>query len=89
MSYKIFWHQEALEDLKRLGKAEGLRIVDKMESYLSASPKQLGKALTGKFKGLFRYRMGKYRVIYTVKEEAVTVLVLRVGKRDEIYRLGA
>jgi len=86
MSYEILWHQDALDDLKGLGRVEGLRMVDKVENYLAHSPREIGKSLTGRFKGLYRYRMGKYRVIYTVKDKILTVLVLRVGKRDEIYR---
>ena len=61
-------------------------IIKRVTSYLVESPLILGKALTGPLAGQFRYRYGKYRVIYTVDREDVLVLVLRVGKRDSIYK---
>jgi mRNA-degrading endonuclease RelE of RelBE toxin-antitoxin system len=44
-----------------------------------------GKALTGDLKGLWRYRIGDIRMIASIKDETVTVLVLRVAHRREIY----
>ncbi|NLJ49850.1 MAG: type II toxin-antitoxin system RelE/ParE family toxin [Candidatus Atribacteria bacterium] len=41
--------------------------------------------LKGNFKGFFRYRIGKFRVIYTIQENHLLILVLKVGKRDEVY----
>jgi mRNA interferase RelE/StbE len=36
---------------------------------------------------VWRVRVGEYRVIYTIKDDVVLVLVLRIGHRREIYRL--
>jgi mRNA interferase RelE/StbE len=43
------------------------------------SPRQLGRPLRGDKGGLWRYRIGDYRLICDIQEEKVTVLVLRVG----------
>jgi mRNA interferase RelE/StbE len=43
------------------------------------------KALTGDLKGLWRYRIGDIRMSASVKDETVTVLVLRVAHRREVY----
>ena len=43
------------------------------------------KALQGE-KGLFRIRVGDYRVIYTVRDEVLLVIVVKVGHRREVYR---
>ena len=48
-------------------------------------PKQRGKELTGNLAGLWRYRVGDYRVICDIANERVTVYVLRVGHRKQIY----
>lgn len=50
------------------------------------NPRSFGKALAGKLKGLWRYRVGDYRIICQIKDDTVTVLVLDIGHRKEIYR---
>ena len=49
-------------------------------------PRALGKALVGEMQGLWRYRVGDYRLICRIEDRAVTILVLEVGHRREIYR---
>ena len=49
-------------------------------------PRRLGHALTGARTGLWRYRIGPYRLISRIEDSRVVVLVLRVGHRSEIYR---
>lgn len=45
------------------------------------------KALKGKhFEGLYRVRSGDYRIVYQVRHQEVTVVVLRIGDRKDIYR---
>jgi mRNA interferase RelE/StbE len=48
--------------------------------------RQWGKPLHGDKKGLWRYRVGDYRLICDIQEEKITILVLRVGHRKEVYR---
>jgi len=50
------------------------------------NPRQWGKPLQGAKKGLWRYRVGDYRLICDIQDEKVTVLVLRVGRRKDVYR---
>jgi mRNA interferase RelE/StbE len=52
----------------------------------SADPRQLGKPLHGDKKGLWRYRVGDYRLICDIQNERVVVMVLEVGHRKEVYR---
>ena len=47
---------------------------------------QLGKPLHGDKGGLWRYRVGDYRLICDIQDERITVLVLRVGHRKDVYR---
>ena len=49
-------------------------------------PRRVGQALTGPMGGLWRYRVGYCRVICDIQDHRMRVLVLRVGKRDEVYR---
>lgn len=52
----------------------------------STNPRQWGKPLHGDQGGLWRYRVGDYRLICDIQDEKITVLVLRVGHRKDIYR---
>jgi mRNA interferase RelE/StbE len=50
------------------------------------NPRQWGKPLHGEKQGLWRYRVGDYRLICDIRDEEVIVLVLAVGHRKEVYR---
>jgi mRNA interferase RelE/StbE len=50
------------------------------------NPRQLGKALQGEKRGLWRYRVGDYRLICDIRDEVITVIVLEVGHRKDVYR---
>jgi mRNA interferase RelE/StbE len=51
------------------------------------NPRSLGQALQGtEFGGLWRYRVGDYRIICEILDKKLVVLVLRIGHRREVYR---
>jgi mRNA interferase RelE/StbE len=52
----------------------------------AADPRQFGKPLRGDKKGLWRYRIGNYRIICDIQDDRVVVLVLLVGHRKDVYR---
>jgi mRNA interferase RelE/StbE len=54
-----------------------------IEDTLGTDP-DIGEPLSGEFKGLFKYRIGEYRVIYARQSDSV--LVLRIGHRRSAYR---
>ena len=85
-AYKIIWHKEALEDLKRLDKPVRQKIFERIEIYLSKDPIGLGKPLRQNLSGMFRYRYGDYRIIYIVDIQNRLLTILEVGHRKEIYR---
>ena len=49
------------------------------------NPRQLGKALTGELSGLWRYRAGDYRIVCEIQDNVLTILVVRVAHRKDIY----
>lgn len=53
---------------------------------LAENPRQWGKPLDGDKVGLWRYRVGDYRLICDIQDERITVLVIRVGHRKDVYR---
>jgi mRNA interferase RelE/StbE len=48
--------------------------------------RQWGRALQGDKRGLWRYRVVDHRLICDIQDERITVLVLEVGKRKDVYR---
>ena len=50
------------------------------------NPRQWGKPLRGEKRGLWRYRVGNFRLICDIQDEKITVLVLEVGHRKDVYR---
>ena len=49
-------------------------------------PTLRGKPLTANLAGLWRYRVGDYRVICDIQDGELVVLVLQIGRRREVYR---
>lgn len=84
MTYKIRIEQRALKLLKKLDPADKNRIKNAI-SQLAHDPSQ-GKPLKARFKGLWRYRVGHYRLIYSRNDDQLVILILRNGHRKDIYR---
>ena len=53
---------------------------------VAENPRQWGKPLHGEKRGLWRYRVGDYRLICHIQDERITVVVLEVGNRKYVYR---
>ncbi|MDD2819559.1 MAG: type II toxin-antitoxin system RelE/ParE family toxin [Candidatus Nanopelagicales bacterium] len=53
---------------------------------LAKNPRRVGKPLLGNLEGSWSARRGEYRVVYEIDNEIVTVTVLRIGHRRDIYR---
>lgn len=87
MSWTINFSEVALKQLKKLDKQATIRIIDYLEKRISITedPKQQGKALAYNKSGLWRYRVGDYRVICQIDDKTITILVLEIGHRKDIY----
>jgi mRNA interferase RelE/StbE len=83
LAYNIVYKKSVARDLKRLSKAEALRILNQIEKEL---PKEADThpILKGQFAGLRKYRVGDYRVIYAILGD--DVLILRIGHRRDVYK---
>lgn len=88
MAWTIDYTDTAKGQLRKLDKQSARRIVDYMDERITGldNPRSMGKALAGPLGGLWRYRVGDYRVICDIQDEALRVLVVLVGNRGEIYR---
>ncbi len=83
MTYKIAFKKSVARDLKKIDKEQANRILKKIEDELPKKAETL-PTLTGKFSGLRKFRIGDFRVIYSIIGE--TALILRISHRKEAYR---
>ncbi len=86
MAYKVVYLDQVVKDLENLDKATARKVLNRIETYLVQDPKELGKALTGDFRGYWRYRWGDFRVIYKIVEREILIYILRIGHRKDIYK---
>jgi mRNA interferase RelE/StbE len=85
-AYRIELDRQVKKDLKALPHSVAKRIKEVI-AQLATDPYPPGhKSLKGKHRGYLRVRTGNYRVIYSIEEEVLVVLVVRVGHRKDIYR---
>ena len=83
MASKVSYKASVERDLKRLDRQEARKILNRIERELGGNPDK-GESLKGAYQGLYRYRVGDYRVIYAKTVDGV--LVLRIGHRRDVYR---
>ncbi|MGA2536425.1 MAG: type II toxin-antitoxin system RelE/ParE family toxin [Terracidiphilus sp.] len=88
MAWAIEYAETAKKQLRKLDKLTARRVLDFMDERvaLSEDPRALGKALKGSLGDLWSYRVGDYRVLCDIQDLVLTVLVLQIGNRREIYR---
>ena len=84
--WKIEMTGEAEKELARIDKPAAKRIIRYLRELVSVDPRSSGKSLRGDLSGLWRYRIGDYRVICELYDEKVSVLVIRIGHRKDVYR---
>jgi mRNA interferase RelE/StbE len=87
MAWKIEFDPAALKELKNLDKPIEQRILKFLHERVAKldDPRQIGASLKGTLSGLWKYRIGDYRLICSLESNRLVVLVLRVGHRREIY----
>jgi mRNA interferase RelE/StbE len=85
----IKYTESSSKQLKKLDKQTALRVLDFMDERVAvlADPRSLGKNLKGPKVGEYwRYRVGDIRVICNIVDGQMTVLVIEIGNRREVYR---
>ena len=83
-NYRIEIKRSATKELRRIATKDQRRIIDRIRS-LSGDPRPAGtKKLSGEEK--YRIRQGDYRILYQIYDETITVVVVRIGHRRDVYR---
>lgn len=87
MKYSVEITPRFEKELNKLEKYTKTIIIKWINKYLegSSNPRKMGKALQGKLKGLWRYRIGSYRIICEINDEKLIIIALTVGDRKNVY----
>lgn len=88
MAWTASFDPRALKELESLDRVVQKRVVSYLQTRVleKGKPRDVGKPLTGDKGGLWRYRIGDFRLICRLDNEAQRVLILRVAHRKEAYR---
>lgn len=89
MAWEIEFSEAGFKNMSRLDKPVAARIRKFLLDRLAVldDPRSIGEALRGASLGdYWKYRVGDYRVIATIEDRAVRILVVRIGNRKEVYR---
>ena len=87
MAWRIEFAAEAMQELARLDR----QVQERIRSYLrqriapSDNPRDFGQPLRRNLAGLWKYRVGDYRIVAEIQDQMILVLVLRIGHRSIIY----
>jgi mRNA interferase RelE/StbE len=87
-TWRVEFDRGAVRDLRKLGAVGESRVLRYLRENIAGTkdPRRLGHALTGDHKGLWRYRAGDYRIVASIEDQRLVVLVVRIGHRREVYR---
>ena len=89
MVLQIEVSEAAKKQLSKMGRVEAKRVTSFLRLRVASldDPRLLGDALQGaRFAGLWRYRVGDYRILVDSRDEVVTVIVIGIGHRGDVYR---
>jgi mRNA interferase RelE/StbE len=85
--YRVLFTDKARKALVKMDKHTASFIIAWIRKNLEGcdDPRRHGKALSASQSGMWRYRIGDYRLITEISDKTVTVLLLNVGHRKDIY----
>ena len=85
--WRVEFDRDAARDLRKLDAQAQRHILRYLRERIATEedPRRFGHALTGDLKGLWRYRVGDYRIVASIEDNRFVVLVVTVGHRREVY----
>lgn len=82
--YKIVFKRSVAKDIKTIPKKDVQRILKRIETLATDPYPPQAEKLTNDEK--YRLRQGNYRILYTVEDAVITVTVVKIGHRRNVYR---
>lgn len=86
--WRVAFDSDAARDLRKLGNPAQRAILKFLRDRIATNEdrRRFGKPLVGDLEGLWRYRIGDHRIVASIEDERLLVLVVTVGHRREVYR---
>lgn len=87
MKWSVEFDPEAEKELARIDKQQARRILKYLSERIETEedPRRFGDPLRSNLAGLWKYRIGDYRVICEIRDQVLCVLVVRIGHRKAVY----
>ncbi len=87
MSYHVVFSQSGKKDLKKLDQYTQIILVKWLRNNLEGceDPRIHGKPLSADRKGQWRYRVGDYRILVVIHDNIITIEVIAIGHRRNVY----
>lgn len=88
MAWTIKYTDTSLKSLKKIDKTWQKRILDYLDNSVAVrdNPRDYGKPLVGHLSGLWRYRVGNYRVICQIQDQDLIILTTQISHRKDVYQ---
>lgn len=87
MAWRIEIDKGVQRSMKKLDRNVAKRIIAKLREISQLEdPRSTGKALAGNLAGLWRYRVGDYRIVCDIEDEVLLILVIDVAHRSKVYK---
>ncbi len=88
MAWRVEFTPEAEKQLAKLDKQSAKRITKFLKERVASlnDPGSLGDPLKGRLREFWRYRVGDYRILCRIEERRLLVLVVKIGRRRDVYR---
>ncbi|MGX7013271.1 type II toxin-antitoxin system RelE family toxin [Vagococcus silagei] len=86
--YSVRYEKSVIKKLKRMDKHQASLILSWISKNLEGTefPRYHGKSLVGNKSSMWRYRVGDYRLLADINDETITILLLEIGHRKDIYK---
>lgn len=87
MAWRIEIDKDVQRSMRKLDRQIAKRIVAKLREISQLEdPRIMGKGLTENKSGLWRYRVGDYRIVVDIEDDVLIILVVDVDHRSRVYR---
>ncbi len=87
MAWRIDFTRNADKAMRKLDKGVAARVFDELDEIAKLEdPRSMGKGLTENKSGLWRYRVGDYRIVADIEDDVLVILVVDVDHRSRVYR---
>jgi len=87
LAWIIDFNEKSRKQLKKLSRQAQSQILNYLEHKVATleNPRSRGDGMTANYAGFWRYRVEDYRIICKIEDEKVTILVVKLGHRREVY----